>query len=89
LVNNLKVPQKHPVSSFNAANRALYNVDSSPSFEKLFHCFLSFNPLPTAQQLIEIGICGITAENLSEVTQSIHLHKGSIRELDDLQRLVS
>ncbi|MCJ8340507.1 MAG: hypothetical protein MJK10_18735 [Pseudomonadales bacterium] len=89
LVNNLKASQVHPVNSFNAANCSLYTVDSSSSFEKLFHCFLSFNPLPTAQQLLEIGICGITAENLSEVIQRIHLHKGSIRELDDLQRLVS
>ena len=82
-------PEKCQVTPFSTTNSSFYIVDSSPNFEKLFHCFLSFNPLPTAEQLLEIGMWGITAENLSQITQKIHLHKRAIRQLDDLQRLVS
>ena len=88
-VNSAKSASQAPVSAVYKLSVGLYSVDRSPNFEKLFHCFLSFNPLPTAQQLLEIGMCGITAENLSQVTQLIHLHKGSIRQLDDLQQLLN
>jgi len=81
--------EKYQVTPFRITNSSRYIVDSSPNFEKLFHCFISFNPLPTAEQLREIGMRGITAENLSRVTQEIHLHKSAIRQLGDLQRLVS
>ncbi|EPJ50945.1 MAG: hypothetical protein OFPI_18690 [Osedax symbiont Rs2] len=88
-VNSAKSASQANVNAVNTFSVGLYSVDRSPSFEKLFHCFLSFNPLPTAQQLLEIGMRGITVENLSQVTQQIHLHKGSIRQLDDLQQLLN
>jgi len=88
LGNSVESSPKDPFNQFNTATVGLYSVDSSPSFEKLFHCFLSFNPMPTTKQLLDIGMRGITSKNLSQVIQRIHLHKRSIRQLDDLQQLL-